>query len=133
MKSTNYFNAFITVSSDCPTTVGREPANVDSVAGLQFRLLQERPYSLTSDELLFEVYALRNGVTELDRGKARNAFFSKPQACLRASPLVKKFGWGLHHDEAWRIAAYGVETKDYKSLAACAELKVISGMRSRKS
>lgn len=133
MKSTNYFNAFITVSSDCPTTVGREPANADSVAGLQFRLLRERPYSFSSDDLLFEVYALRSGITEPDREKARKAFFSKPQACLRASPLVKKFGWGLHHDEAGRLAAYGVDTEDYKNFVARADLKVIPGMRSRKS
>lgn len=133
MKSTNYFDTFIAVSSDCPTSAAREPSNPDSVAALQLRLLRERPYSLTSDDLLFEVYVLRHAIAEADREKTRNAFFAKPQACLRASPLVKNFGWGIHHDEAGRIAAYGVETDGYRTLAARADLKVIGGLRSRKS
>ena len=133
MKSTNYFDTFITVSGDCPMAAGKGPAKEGSVAGLQYRLLRERPYSLTSDDLLFEIYALRNGVAEPDREKARKAFFSKPQACLRASPLVKQFGWGLHHDEAGRLAAYGVETAEYRKLAARSDLKVVPGMRNRKS
>ena len=133
MKSTNYFDTFITVSGDCPTATGKEPAMEGSVAGLQFRLLRDRPYSFTSDDLLFEVYARRNAIAEPDREKARRAFFSKPQACLRASPLVKQFGWGLHHDDAGRLAAYGVETEEYRKLAARADLKVVPGMRARKS
>jgi hypothetical protein len=132
MKSTNYFDTFITVSGDCPARMGKAPAKIDSIAGLQYRLLRDQPYLFTSDDLLFEVYAKRNCVLEPDREHARNAFFSNPQACLRASPLVKQFGWGLHHDEAGRLATYGVESGDYRKLAASADLKVLPGMRSRK-
>jgi hypothetical protein len=133
MKSTNYFDTFITVSADCPPATGTEPASATSVAGLQYRLLRDGPYILSSDDLLFEVYAYRNGIVERDREKARGAFFSKPQACLRASPLVKRFGWGLHHDEAGRLAVYGVETEEYRKLVARADLKVVPGMRSRRT
>ncbi len=133
MKSANYFNTFIAVAGDCAATAGREPDGQTSVASLQHRLLRKQPYTLTSDELLFEVYAVRNGVADADREKARTTFFSKPQACLRASPLVKQFGWGLHHDGAGRVAAYGVETEEYRKLAARADLKIVSGMRNRKS
>lgn len=133
MKSTNYFNTFITVAGDCPVATGTEPAGEMSVASLQYRLLWETPYARTSDDLIFEVYALRNGVAEADREAARTAFFLKPQACLRASPLVKRFGWGLHHDEAGRLAAYGVETEDYRALARRSDLAILSGMRSRRS
>lgn len=55
------------------------------------------------------------------------------QACLRASPLVKQFGWGLHHDEAGRVAAYGVETEEYRKLATRADLKIVTGMRRHKA
>lgn len=133
MKSTNYFDTFIAVSPDCPASTGREPAKPDSVAALQLRLLRARPYVLTSDDLLFEVHASRHGLAEADRESARSAFFSKPQACLRASPLVKNFGWGLHHDEAGRLAAYGVETEEYLAFVARADLQIIRGLRSRRT
>lgn len=133
LKTTNYFNAFIAVSPDCPAKAGVQPEKPDSVAGLQYALLSARPYALTSDDLLFEVHARRNGVPAKERAKARRAFFQKSQACLRASPLVKRYGWGLHHDENGKVAAYGVETAAYRKLASSADLKVVAGMRSRKS
>lgn len=75
MKSTNYFNTFMTVAGDCPVTAGTEPAGERSVASLQYRLLREKPFARTSDDLIFEIYALRNGVAEADRAAARTAFF----------------------------------------------------------
>lgn len=133
LKSTNYHNAFITVSADCPATAGIEPANGNSVAGLQYALLRGEPYSFTSDDLLFEVFARRNEIDDHKREIARAAFFSKPQACLRASPLAKQYGWGLHHDERGRVAVYGVETDAYRKLAARDDLKLVPGMRNRRS
>jgi hypothetical protein len=67
MKSTNYFDTFIVVSGDCLTTVGTKPVKETSVAGLQYWLLRDRPYFLTSDDLLFEVHVLRNAIAEADR------------------------------------------------------------------
>jgi hypothetical protein len=133
LKSANYFNTFITASADCPATAGIEPANRNSVAGLQYALLRGEPYSLTSDDLLFEVYARRQGIDDHKREIARAALFSKPQACLRASPLVKQYGWGLHHDARGRVAVYGVETDAYRRLAARDGLKLVPGMRNRRS
>jgi hypothetical protein len=132
MKSANYFDTFITVSGDCPARMGKAPQKIDSIAGLQYKILMDRPYLFTSDDLLFEVFVQRNAISDTDRASARNTFFSKPQACLRASPLVKQFGWGLHHDGVGRLAAYGVETEDYRKLAARADLKVLAGMRNRR-
>jgi hypothetical protein len=133
LKSTNYHNAFITVSADCTATAGIEPASGSSVAGLQYALLRGEPYSFTSDDLLFEVFARRNGIEGHKRENARTAFFSKPQACLRASPLVKQHGWGLHHDERGRVAIYGIETDVYQELAARNDLKLVPGMRNRRA
>ena len=100
---------------------------------MQYALLRERPYTLTSDDLLFEVHARRNNIADSERQDAREAFFSKPQACLRASPLVKQYGWGLHHDGDGRVAAYGVGTDAYEELLRRSDLKVVAGMRSRKA
>lgn len=131
--TTNDFNAFITVSGDCPVDRGTPPHKAGGIAQLQYVLLAEQPYTLTSDDLLFEVHVRRHGIAEADRDWAREAFFGRSQACLRASPLVKQFGWGVHYDEQGRVALYGVETDDYRRLSASSDLKVVPGMRSRRA
>lgn len=72
---------------------------------------------MISDELLFEVHARRKGVPAPDRAAEREVFFAKAQACLRASPLVKQYGWGLHHDAEGKVAAYGVGRAEYDELS----------------
>lgn len=131
--TTNYRDTFIAVSADCPVSAGVAPARSDSVAGLQYALLLAHPYGFTSDDLLFEVHARRQGIEESDRAAARAAFFTKSQACLRASPLVKRHGFGLHYDGNGRVAAFGRETPDYARLAEDATLRVVPGMRSRRA
>lgn len=130
MSTTNYANTFIAVSPDSSATIGDTGPKPGSVAALQLELLQARPYGLTSDDLLFEVYARRNAVADADRAAARAAFFGKPQACLRASPLVKKHGWGIHHDADGRVAAVAVESAAYTELKARTDLKQTVGIRS---
>jgi hypothetical protein len=58
------------------------------------------------------------------------AYFSKGQPCLRSSPLVKTFGWGVHHDSNGRIAIYGLGQEQYALLAERENLDQIDGMRS---
>jgi hypothetical protein len=130
--TTNYTNTFITVAPDSAAKAGQRPAKAETIAGMQYSLLQETPYKLTSDDLLFEVHARRNAIADADRAHERQAFLAKPQACLRTSPLVKQHGWGLHHDAQGRVAMYAVETEDYARLAARTDVKVVAGMRSRK-
>ena len=132
MKTTNYSDTFIAVAADCPAARGQTPAKPGTIAALQLELLQANPYALTSDDLLFEVHARRTGIDDSDRAAARAAYFARPQACLRASPLVKAHGWGLHHDAGGRVAAFGVETDAYRELAQRADLKQVAGMRSRR-
>ncbi len=130
MSTTNYANTFIAVSPDSRATMGDIGPKPGSIAAIQLELLQARPYGLTSDELLFETHARRHDIPEADRAEARAAFFAKPQACLRASPLVKKHGWGLHHDGDGKVAAVAVESADYATLKARSDLKQTVGMRS---
>jgi hypothetical protein len=130
--TTNYYGTFITVSPDCKAVAGTVPAKAETIAGRLHALIAGRPYELTSDDVLFEVFRQRSGVPEAERDEARAAFFAKPQACLRACPLVKQFGWGIHHDAKGRIAVYGVETAEYQRLARDAGLKIVAGIRSSK-
>lgn len=133
MKSTNYYNTFITVSPDSIAANGTVPEKETTVAGLHYNLLHNAaPYSLTSDDILFAVYARKNDLRPENKETDREKFFSKPQACLRTSPLVKKFGWGLHYNEKGMMAVYGVESEEYKKLLEQGDIKIIAGMRSKK-
>lgn len=132
--TTNYQSTFIEVSEDCPIEYGEEPPIAEdlSIAALHYRLISERPYELTSDDVLFETHALRKGL-DADDADARAEFFSKGQPCLRSSPLSKRYGWGIHHDAEGRVALVSRDSENYATLAADPELAHTRGMRSSRS
>ncbi len=130
--TTNYYNGFIEVAEDCPATTGEMPpvkGDKKTVANLQFDMLYDHPYEYTSDDVLFVVYAQRNNIPKSQWKEARTAFFSKGQPCFRASPLTKRYGWGVHSDAGGRIALYGRETDEYKRLSGDKDLQVVKAMR----
>ena len=126
MHTTNYQNTLITPSPDCPVPSGTVPQKQGSVAAVQHALLAT-PYALTSDDLLWEAHRARGG------DKSRDAFFAKPQACLRASPLVKQFGWGLHHDGEGRVALVSPDSPEYRRLMEDESVRKAPGMRSKRA
>lgn len=136
MKSTNYFDTLIEVAEDCPATTGEAPpirGNKKSVANLQFEMLHGHPYEFTSDEVLFAVYATRQGFAAEALETQKAMFFSKGQPCFRASPLTKRYGWGVHSNEAGKLALYGVESEEYQRLVADPSVTKKKGMRSKKA
>lgn len=135
VHSTNYQDTFIKVADDCPALNGEVPplkGAAKTVAGLQFDLVRQNPYRFTSDEVLFQIHADRQDVPESERAAAREQFFSKGQPCFRASPLTKRYGWGVHSDQNGKIAVYGRESPEYKRLAQDPNLKVLKAMRTSK-
>jgi len=52
---------------------------------------------------------------------------------MRASPLGKRFGWGVHADGEGRIAIYAVDSKRYQALASDPELEQTRAMRSKRA
>lgn len=130
--TTNYTNCFIAVSPDTFATGGDEP-KPGTIAAEHLRLLREAPYERTSDELMFEVFAARNEIPDNARSNEWAAFQAKPMACLRASALVKSYGWGIHHDADAKVAAFAVGSEEYQRLAADPSLKQTRGMRSKRS
>ena len=123
MNTTNYRDTLITVSPDSPVDRSMVPPRPGSVAAVQHALLAGQPYAMTSDDLLHAAHLARGG--ERDRAE----FFARPQACLRASPLVKQHGWGIHHDGAGRIALIAMESADYTRLIADPAVTKRPGMR----
>lgn len=140
MHTTNCFDTFIQVAEDCPARTGQEPpprAGNPTVAGLQYRMIAEAPYKFTSDDVIFATSAqgrqLDARATKQARSLARDEFFSKGQACMRASGLGKRFGWGVHADAEGRIAIHAVDSKRYQALARDTGLKQVRAMRSKRA
>jgi hypothetical protein len=135
LHTTNYYDTFIEIAADCPVAKGEVPplkGDVKTIAGMQFELINKHPYKYTSDDIFFQVYAIRNDLTEREFGEARKQFFSKGQPCFRASPLTKRYGWGIHSNAQGKVAIYGCETPEYKKLSREPSLKVLKAMKSGK-
>jgi hypothetical protein len=131
--STNYYNSFIEIADDCQAKRGEIPPVKDknkTVANLQFEHIFNNPYNYTSDEVFFMVYAEKNDLTENEFNEAREIFFSKGQPCFRASPLTKRYGWGVHSDKNGKIAIYSCDSEEYKKFSMDKSLKVIKAMKS---
>ena len=99
-------------------------------------MLADAPYKYTSDDVVFATSApgraLAAKATKKERVLAREAFFSRGQACMRASPLGKRFGWGVHADTQGRIAVYAVDSKRYQALAGDPDITQVRAMRSKR-
>jgi hypothetical protein len=133
-------NTFVLIAPDCPASSGIVPmprGAVPTVPFLQYQILSARPYSLTQEDLMLEVYVRREGLTP-EEAEARAAeihalLFGKPYPCMRASALPKRYGWGVHHDVAGRIALFGVESPEYRRFAGGAGgVEVVTAMRSKR-
>lgn len=136
MEAVDYTDTFIVVAPDSTAVTGSEPP-VDTVAGLTYRMIAERPYELRSSDVIFEVWADRQAIPPADRKTARVDFYSKPRACLRSSDLGKRWGWGIHADGAGRVGVYAVDSPQYAQLASGIDpsgrpIKVRTAMRSRR-
>ncbi|HLT87256.1 MAG TPA: DUF6157 family protein [Sphingobacterium sp.] len=133
--TTNYIDTFIIVADDTKAVCGTIPpsrGDKKTIAEMQYELLAQNPYKFSSDDVLFQVFADRNDLTEAEYEQARKQFFSKGQPCFRASPLTKTYGFGIHYDSQGKMAIYGMETLDYKKFVADKHLKLVKAMKSSK-
>ncbi|MAU00456.1 MAG: hypothetical protein CL608_25215 [Anaerolineaceae bacterium] len=136
MHSTNYFNTLIEIAEDSPATQGEIPpltGSKKSVANLQFEMLHEHPYEFSSDDILFAVFATRKELPQEDLVEQRALFFSKGQPCFRASPLTKRYGWGVHSNEEGKIAIFGVESEAYQKFVTDDSVVKKKAMRSKRA
>lgn len=130
--TTNYRNIFIEIASDsaiAKAEIPPEKGGKKTVANLQFDMINQFPYRYTSDDVVFRVFAQRNGLAESEYEEARTTFFSKGQPCLRTSPLAKRYGWGIHHDQHGKIALYGVDSEKYRQFLIDHNVKKIKAMK----
>lgn len=135
MKDINYYNTFIQIAEDCPVTTAEIPTtkgDSKTIPYLQYEMIANHPYRYTQEDILFEVFAQRNDISEPERPAAREKFFSKGQACLRASSLGKRYGWGIHHDAQGKVALYAVESDEYEKLSHDTGIQQLKAMRSKR-
>lgn len=135
VHSTNYYNGFVEVAEDSPATAGTIPpmrGNKKSVANLQYEMVSDHPYRYTSDEVFFTVFATRKDLSASELEAARAEFFSKGQPCFRASPLSKRYGWGVHSDAEGRVALVAVDSEQYQQMLEDDSLAKVKAMRSKR-
>ena len=134
----NYYNTFITAAPDCHAERGIIPPEKKggrTKPGIEYDLVADNPYKYTQEELLFQTHVLHKGIPQKEletrEEELRSEFFSKSMACLRASMLPKKYGWGLHFDSQGRLALVPRESAEYDRLANGGEpgVKVLAAMR----
>lgn len=135
MEDVDYTDTFITVAPDSTAVTGTQPPG-DTVAALTYRMIAEHPYELRSSDVIFGVWAIRQGVPANGRDAAWSDFYAKPRACLRSSDLGKKWGWGIHADQEGRVAVHAIASPDYQQLCSGVAadgrtVKVRAAMRSR--
>ncbi|NQX12476.1 hypothetical protein HQQ80_12620 [Microbacteriaceae bacterium VKM Ac-2855] len=125
MHTTNYVDTFIAVADDTAALEAIEPPARarPSVAELTHRMIAEHPYHYTSDDVIFTVWADRNGIAEEDRAAQREQFFSTGRACLRSSDVAKRYGWGVHADSDSRVALVAMDSPEYAIFLAGATPK----------
>lgn len=134
-------NTFVLVAPDCSAPAGAAPkvrASGPTVAGLQHELLTAGPYTLTLEDLMLAIHIRRAGLSpaeaEARSEEIQTSLFGKPYPCMRASPLPKTYGWGVHHDAEGRIALFGVESAEYGRFAKGGQgIEVVTAMRSKRA
>lgn len=135
----NYYQTLIALAEDCPAASSVVPearGGKKTVAVLQYEMLATRPYVYTQEDVLFQTWLDRQELPEQSEAEIaglRAEFFAKPQACLRTSPLPKKYGWGLLFNEEGRLALCPAESEEYRELAAGDRVKVVKAMRSKRA
>ncbi|WP_424528906.1 DUF6157 family protein [Sphaerisporangium viridialbum] len=132
----NYYQTLIAVADDSPVTESVVPQSRGAgktIAVVQYELLAGSPYVYTQEDVLFESWFRRQNLpdaSEQEIARLRDEFFSRSQACLRASPLPKKYGWGLAFDTEGRVALCPMDSTEYQALLADDGTKVLKAMRS---
>jgi Family of unknown function (DUF6157) len=137
---TMYTNTFIQVAPDSPAISAIVPevkGESKTVAVLEHELLSHHPYTFTNEELIFEVYVRRQGLSDADIQERRqelwDELFSKSHACMRASALTKRYGWGVHYDQHGKMALYPLGSDGYERFVRDTDgLKLLVAMRSKR-
>lgn len=88
-------------------------------------MLIDNPYKYTSDDVLYVANGERRGVS-------REEYFARIQPDFRLSPLVKRYGWGVHIDKNGKTALVPFGSGEYETFASDISLRQLKGNRSHR-
>ncbi|WP_075619247.1 DUF6157 family protein [Paenisporosarcina indica] len=137
----NYYNTFISIAPDCPATHSTVPPVKKAgrtKPAIEYDLLSNNPYTLTQEDLLFEVHVQHKSIPEeemITQGdRLREGFFGKSHACFRASMLGKKYGWGIHFNAEGKAALIPLESPEYQRFVngEIENVKILKAMRNKR-
>ncbi|EAZ85665.1 hypothetical protein BB14905_13395 [Bacillus sp. B14905] len=129
----SYKNTFIKISGDSEVTSAVTPFprnNKPTIASIEFDLIRHNPYKYTEEDVQFQTYLIKNQIDSDSLDEIRRNFCQKSKACFRASPLVKKYGWGIHYDDEGKLALYDVNSEEYEQFLHSGQITLLNGMRS---
>ncbi|TXT20444.1 MAG: hypothetical protein FD134_2902 [Gallionellaceae bacterium] len=136
----NYYDTFVHVAPDCPVqaaVIPRAKGRNKSMPVLEYELLCGQAYFYTQEELLFTVHVQRAGIApselKLHHDRLWTEFFAQPRACLRASALPKKYGWGIHFDAQGKAAIYRMESVAYRQFTKNKNITQLLALRSKRA
>ena len=131
-----YANTFLAVAEDGRATPGEVPserAGGPTVAAIQCAMLVSAPGRWTQEDVQFASspgVRGRDDLSDEDLEQLRREYFARSRACLRAYPLPKRLGWGLHHDAEGRITLHAVDSEEYTRLSSDPALTQLRAIRS---
>jgi len=129
----SYKNTFIEISEDSVVNSAITPLprnNKPTIASIEYDLISNNPYKYTQEDVQIQTYLIKNQIKSDELDEIRKHFFQKPKAWFRASPLVKKYGWGIHYDDEGKLAIYDVNSERYEQFLKSGNITLLKGMRS---
>ncbi len=130
-----YYSTLILISDDSPVQESKSPVVPEkkkTIAAIEYELLMDKPGYYTQDELQFEVHMKHKEIPEVQREEEKVRFFAKSRACMRASALPKRYGWGVYFDQEGRMELVPVESTEYQEMKHRDDLKMIKAMKSKR-
>lgn len=135
----SYKDTFIQIAPDSDATTATVPESTRKATPIhmiEYQLLTEKPYHYDHEGLIFEVYLIRQGITDEERAERGDQIwselFQKGHPCMRASALTKRYGWGAHYDAEGKIALVAVDSDEYRQLVEACPNQLLA-MRSKRA
>ena len=97
----------ILISEDAESRVSIIPPEGDTIARIAYEVLISNPYQFTEAEYHHEVH-----ITRRNRPDLNISSYS-----IKRSPLLQKFGWGVHRDVNGRLALVPAESEEYQNFS----------------
>lgn len=113
----------ILISPDSKSDVAVVPKEGNSIARIAYEILIENPYKYTEAEYHHELHVVRRNKPDLKISSYN----------VKRSPLLKKFGWGVHKNAEGKMALIPANSEEYRELSVRIPTSYASRNEAKKS